>query len=300
MQVTKIAHFKGHQGSVYALQKLNETEFLSGSGDHHLVLWNLNNEKEGTLLATLPSGIYSLLLVNDNNLIVGTGNGDIHLIDMLSKKQVHAVKPHQQTVFSLSFAESKNYILSSGGDGLLNILDASTLELIKSFHLGNFKVRCSLINREETVAYIGCGDGTVVVLDLNALFIIHKFAAHGEGFSVNALAFSVDENLLYSASRDARINVFDIKNKYHLLESIPAHNYAIYGIMYSPSKKMLATISRDKTAKLWPEDEWKVLARLDKEKLDGHTHSVNTMTWITDNILLTAGDDRSIIAWQIS
>lgn len=299
MQVTKIAHFKGHQGSVYALQKLNEIEFLSGSGDHHLVRWNINKEKEGTLLATLPSGIYSLLLLNETNLIVGTGNGEIHLIDMLSKKQVLVVKLHQQTVFNLSFVESKNYILTSGGDGLLNILNASGLELLKSFHVGNFKVRFSLSNKEETLAYIGCGDGTVVVLDLNTLSVIHKFAAHGEGFSVNTLAFSVDENLLYSASRDARINVFDIKNNYHLLESIPAHNYAIYGMMYSPSKKILATISRDKTAKLWPEEEWKVLARLEKEKLDGHTHSVNTMTWMNDNIFLTAGDDRSIIAWQI-
>ncbi len=300
MQVTKIAHFKGHQGSVYALQKLNETEFLSGSGDHHLVLWNLNNEKEGTLVATLPSGIYSLLLPDDNNLIVGTGNGEIHLIDMLSKKQRHVVKPHQQTVFSLSFVGNRNYILSSGGDGLLNVLDASTLELIKPFRLGNFKIRYSLINKEETLVYIGCGDGTVAVLDLNILSIIHKFTAHGDGFSVNTLAFSVDENLLYSASRDARINVFDIKNNYRLLESIPAHNYAIYGIMYSPSEKILATISRDKTAKLWSEDEWKVSARLDKEKLDGHTHSVNAMAWMSDNILLTAGDDRSIIAWQLS
>ena len=127
-----------------------------------------------------------------------------------------------------------------------------------------------------------------------------KFAAHAEGFSVNTVCLSADEGYLYTASRDAHINVFDAKNNFKLLESIPAHNYAIYEMQPSPNKKYIATASRDKTVKIWDAQTMKVLARIDKEKNAGHVNSVNTLLWMSDNVLLSAGDDRSIIAWQIN
>ena len=38
---------------------------------------------------------------------------------------------------------------------------------------------------------------------------------------------------------------------YTLIKSIPAHNYAIYDIVFSPNAKLFATASRDKTVKIW-------------------------------------------------
>ncbi len=300
MQAERRAHFTGHQGSVYALCKLNEDEFLSGSGDHHLVKWNVNNEKEGTVWATFPSGIYSLLYLKNNLLLAGTGNGEIHQVSFSEQKQQVVVNHHAQTVFALQCVDSKGLILACGGDGLFTVSDMETLQLIKSFSFGNFKVRCVLTDENNNICYIGCGDGKVYILNLHSLTIVHQFHAHAEGFSVNALAVSPDGQFLYTASRDARMNVFDVKNNYFKTDSVPAHNYAIYGIKYSPSNKIMATVSRDKTAKLWNGGPMDFGLRLDKEKMNGHTHSVNTLEWLNDTTLLTAGDDRSIIAWTIS
>jgi WD40 repeat protein len=70
-------------------------------------------------------------------------------------------------------------------------------------------------------------------------------------------------------------------------------------MQYSPNKKYIATASRDKTVKIWDAENLKVLARIDKEKNEGHVNSVNTLQWMSDEVLLTAGDDRSIIAWKV-
>ena len=155
------------------------------------------------------------------------------------------------------------------------------------------------MDADENNCFVGCGDGTVVVINISALTIDEKFGAHNDGFSVNTVCLSAKENYLYTAARDARINVFDIKNNFKLLESIPAHNYAIYEMQYSPNKKYIATASRDKTVKIWDAENLKVLARIDKEKNEGHVNSVNTLQWMSDEVLLTAGDDRSIIAWKV-
>jgi len=81
---------------------------------------------------------------------------------------------------------------------------------------------------------------------------------------------------------------------------IPAHNYAIYSIVFSPNKKYFATASRDKTIKIWNAEILELLVRIDKKNFDGHTHSVNKLLWSDyKNYLISAGDDRAIMVWEI-
>ncbi|MGZ0017666.1 WD40 repeat domain-containing protein [Yeosuana sp. AK3] len=43
------------------------------------------------------------------------------------------------------------------------------------------------------------------------------------------------------------------------------------------------------------------LVQIDKEKHDGHLYSVNKLIWSTyNNYLISAGDDRTIIIWEIN
>lgn len=86
-----------------------------------------------------------------------------------------------------------------------------------------------------------------------------------------------------------------------IIKSIPAHEWAIYDIAYSPNSKLFATASRDKTIKIWDSKTFELLKVINKEKDRGHLNSVNKLIWSTyNNYLISAGDDRAIIIWEIN
>jgi WD40 repeat protein len=50
-------------------------------------------------------------------------------------------------------------------------------------------------------------------------------------------------------------------------------------------------------AKLWDAGTMAPMARLDRPA-GGHQHSVNALMWCGD-ALVTAGDDRTLVAWEV-
>jgi len=94
------------------------------------------------------------------------------------------------------------------------------------------------------------------------------------------------------------LKVFDLEN-FEEVKSIPAHNFAIYDIVFDPSGKYFATASRDKSVKIWDYELMSVLERLEGNDGKGHINSVNKLMWMQDGTLLSAGDDRAIQSWKI-
>jgi WD40 repeat protein len=71
--------------------------------------------------------------------------------------------------------------------------------------------------------------------------------------------------------------------------------------VFHPSGAWFATGSRDKTIKLWNPDDYSFLMRIEKEIHAGHINSVNKIYWSSfNNYLVSAGDDRRIIIWEIN
>lgn len=298
--VEKYSRFSGHQGPVYALEKINDKNFLSAGGDKIVVEWDINNPEAGKVFCKANDIIYSILYLKLNQFIlVGQAAGGIHVIDPDSKKEVRLLQYHKSGVFAMTTVIDHSLLVSLGGDGLVNVIDLANFELTRSFFIGEFKLRSIAVHPDKSEMAIGCGDGNIIIFSLPSFDIKKKWLAHREKFSVNAVCYSPDGRFLLSGSRDAHLNIFDIKNDYTAQQAIPAHNYAIYKILFSPDGKMIATASRDKTVKIWDTENVKIIQRLDLEKSGGHKNSVNTLIWLDHSTLLSAGDDRSIISWKI-
>ena len=56
------------------------------------------------------------------------------------------------------------------------------------------------------------------------------------------------ENFLLTGGRDGHLNIWQVGD-YDMIKLIPAHEWAIYDIVYSPNSNLFATASRDKTLK---------------------------------------------------
>ena len=286
--------FKGHGSAVYCLLPKNKNAFYSGSGDHHLIEWNIETPDKGTVVAILPAGIYSLISEN-NILIAGCGNGEVHCINTQNASALSKAHLHSSYVFDLCFYNQHLY--TAGGDGQVVKTDLQ-LNKLESIHLGNFKIRKLLPHPDGQHILTACGDGTVRILNVNTLKEEQVSIAHTAGFSVNALCLTPDNKFLLTGSRDARLNVFDVQQNFNLIENIAAHNYAIYDIAFNPSGKIMATASRDKKIKIWNND-LTFITRIEEYPV-GHKNSVNTLCWLSDTELITSGDDRNIMLWHLN
>ena len=291
--------FTGHQGSIYALVKGQDAGiFYSGAGDKIVAQWDLHQPGDGTLIAKITDSIYCMhFLPEQNRLLIGQGSGGVHIIDLSENKEERLLKLHDQAAFSILQSSKHNLLFTLGGDGIVCVLNLQTLEVLQRIRLSEKKLRAIIINQNQDKAFIGCGDGSIVELSIPSLEITHRFQAHGIDFSVNALSFSPDETKLFSGSRDAHLNIFQLDN-YDLISSIPAHNYAIYDIAFDPTGNYFATASRDKSVKIWDYNSLSVLERLEGNDGKGHINSVNKLLWLEDGTLLSAGDDRAVQSWK--
>jgi WD repeat-containing protein 61 len=299
-KVKQLARLTGHSGSVYSLCiGFKPNHFISGGSDRVVAEWDLANPLEGKMIAGSNEVVYSLF--NDEKmqrLFIGQAAGGIHVINFNDNKEERLLQYHSTSVFHINCSLKHNLLFSLSGDGDVAVIDRSSLALIKKLHLLDGKLRTAAMNTAETEIAIGAADGCIYLFSLPEMSPIKKWQAHTEAFSVNAIAYSHDGKHLLSGSRDAHLNIFDIHNDHNLFKSIPAHNYAIYAIAYSPDRSLIATASRDKTVKLWDAENFNVLQRLDKESMNGHANSVNHLLWMNDK-LITTGDDRSIIIWEV-
>ncbi len=141
---------------------------------------------------------------------------------------------------------------------------------------------------------MACGGGTVRVLDTTDLNEHHTLDAH-EGGALCA-AFHPTKPVLLTGGKDGHLRLWHATEKHRALLAIPAHKAAIYHIAFHGNGMRTATAGRDKSAKLWDATSLDPLARLDRQA-GGHGHSVNAVLWVNDT-LITAGDDRNIIAWD--
>ncbi len=300
MQVFKKATLTGHNGSVYALAVAEDT-LLSGGGDKIVASWNLINPGEGVLMAKVPEVIYSLYADGaKDRLLIGQAAGGIHVVSMHDQNEIRLLQYHSTPVFHIAVSKRHNVLFSLTGEGKLGVIDNETLSLNALLSVSEGKLRACALNEDESLLVVGGADGALTIFSLPGMIPVKHWQAHTAGFSVNAIAFSTDNKKLLTGSRDAHLNVFDVENDFTLIQSIPAHNYAIYSIVFSPDKMFFATGSRDKTIKIWDIENFNLLHRIDLEKNEGHKNSVNKLIW-NDKTgqLISAGDDRNIMIWDL-
>lgn len=302
LKATRALQFDGHSGSIYTLEPgTADGRFFSGSGDRLVVEWDLINPQKNRAVANLPVKAFAIKYIPSRDLLlVGNFHGGIHIIELKSNKEIKLLHLHQRSIFQIIWDQDRNRFMALSGDGYVSIWDVESFELVEAVKLCHKKIRSLDTFPNSAQAAIGCGDGKIRIMDLDSLETLQELDGHLGGYSVNACRYSPDGKYLISGSRDAHINVWDIKAGYLQIARIPAHNFAIYSIEFSPSGEYFATGSMDKTIKIWSVSSLELELVINAEKQGGHTNSVNKLMWSAyKDLLVSTGDDRTIKAWKI-
>jgi WD40 repeat protein len=282
--------------------------------------------------------VYTLLSgLNENSFFSAGGDGMVVLWDRSKPGVGELIAQLPHSIYSLHRPAKTGWLLAGHNYDGIHALDWQKRIELKSLQLSASAIFDMQSN--GTDLFVACGDGTVILIDLESWTVRHRsrmseksartMAIHpgrrelAVGYSdyhirilnmddlslkqewlahqnsVFTLAYSHDFGMLCSGSRDARIRVWDVEQNYGQIAEVVAHLYAINSLVFSPNGKHFVTCSLDKSIKIWKTDGLKLLKVVDKARHAGHGTSVNKLLWLSDDHFVSASDDRTIGIWNI-
>lgn len=297
IQVNKLHTLTGHNDCIYALVEGPDPRFFyTGSGDGMVVEWDLDNPKDGKLMAKVGHSVYALEVDKERNLLfIGHNFEGIHVIDLENSKELWSLKMTDQSIFDIKAVGNELYV--GTGDGLIIVVDIEQRAVKKHIKVGKKSVRVFAIDPSKRQLAAGLSDHTIKIFNLSDHSPLHNLEAHNN--SVFALAYSPISPKLISGGRDAYLNIWET-NRYSLDESIVAHMFAINYLAFREDGKYFVTCSMDKSIKVWDSTNHKLLKVIDKARYAGHGTSINKVLWSSYNqSIISVSDDRNISIWQI-
>lgn len=295
INVTKLLHLSGHKDAVYTLCNVSaKKQFYSGAGDGYVVNWDLKNGLDGKLMVRVNRPVYALLVSEGEELMYcGAASGNLHVIDLNSGEELRNIEAHANGIYDL--LDMNEHIVSAGGDGNIIVWVKKDMSVLFRINASDKSARCLALNPSKGLLAVGFSDHKIRIYSTAGFKLLDTIDAHTN--SVFSLTFINDTELL-SGGRDALLKRWRLFES-SPLEEIPAHTLHINNISLSPDKKLFATVSMDKTIKIWKTEDMKLLKVIDFARNEGHKNSVNRCLWLDHKTLVSGSDDRSIMMWNI-
>lgn len=295
LEIQKIKQLTGHRSSIYCLVDIpGEDRFLSAGGDGWIVSWDKDgNEENGNLLASVEGKIFSMFYDSVKNLLlVGDMDGHLYWIDYEKKTILKRLVIHKGSIFGIKILDNK--VWTCGGDGVLCKTNIDTMLPEISVRLSNQGLRCFEFVGNKII--VGGSDKSLQIVNTETLKTEnHIKNAHGN--TIFSLLYDGNDHI-YSGGRDAILKKWSAINFVEELQ-IPAHWFTVNKII-KVAQNYIATVSRDKTLRIWDKNTLLLVKSLDITK-GGHINSVNDVVFFTEKrMLATASDDKSIILWKIT
>lgn len=300
MKIHKIHQCTGHKGAVYTLAPdlLKNDGFYSAGGDGWIVKWVLESPDMGKVVASIEDRVFCLLSMSSpDRLLAGNMTGGLHWINLDNPEHSANILHHRKGVFDVLHLGDQ--VLSAGGDGMLTRWSVNQTKPVESIQLTDKSLRCMAPVPQSNLLAVGASDGNIYIIGVSDFNLVNVIkGAHAN--SVFSLAFSPDGQQLYSGGRDAMLRQwFHQDGDIVMKKESPAHWYTINHLAVRPDGQIMATASRDKTIKIWETQTNRLIKVLDVIRDGGHVNSVNRLLWLSDNLLISAGDDRSVIIWSV-
>jgi WD40 repeat protein len=213
-----------------------------------------------------------------------------------------------QPVRALAVSPDKS-LVATGRGNKIHIYDAGSGAYVRTLYDPALKapdgkpVQASHLSLVESMAYAPDGkylvSGSfqeVSIWDPLTGQLRHKIT--GFAHAIVALAFSLDSQLLATAGGtptvEGEVRIFEVGGWKQIFDLKNGHSDTVYGVSFSPDKKMIATGSADKFVKVWEVPSAKFV-----KSFEGHTHHVLDIGWMADGKLLaSAGGDNTVKIWD--
>jgi len=240
---------------------------------HNAQVWNMAFSPDGKRLATASQ------------------DGTVGIWDAATGEKVLTLQVFSSTIFptgganSVAFSPDGTRLGSASVDKTAKIWDVATgreLLTLRGHTDGVFSITFSLDNKRIST---GCFDGTVKVWDGTTGKELLTIQDAGVGvFSPDSTRIATFTNV-WSASTGKQIVSF----------TGPGHTNIVYNEAYSPDGTRIATVSRDRTAKVWDAATGQELLTL-----WGHAAPIYGVAFSRDGTRLATGDENGVVKiWDL-
>ena len=278
--------------------------------------------------------IYTIEGLTDSKFASGAGDGMVVLWDLNDPQNGQLIVKLENSIYAIHSETRQNHLLIGHNYDGIHVVDWKNKKELGS--LSFTKAAIFSIASHQGIAYVGTGDGEVVIINIHDLKIInriklsdqrvrtiainplHKEIAIGYSDatirildlqdhrvkheltahtkSIFNVTYSAEYHTLLTTSRDAHLMIWDVADAYKLQKDIVAHMYAINDLKFNSSGTLFATCSMDKSIKVWDATTHKLLKVIDKARHAGHGTSVNKLWWRNAKDQLVSASDDRSIS----
>jgi WD40 repeat protein len=212
----------------------DNTIIASGSAYGDVYLWDLKKRKRiFTIGGKFDVGSVNYLRFSSNgDLLVAYGNSGLNILEINTGRIIYRLPCSRSSSLSSSISLSRigPFLLCRYNDELLRYIDYIKARVIQEFriHSGIEGVTVSL---DDTLALVGCNDGTLYLWDLEKSNLIHKWT-HGSG--------DREEGEIFQLSKDKTVKIHKFLRSKSTVVAIAPNN-----------KKALSAIWQENELIIW-------------------------------------------------
>lgn len=225
-------------------------DLITGSLDGTIKIWSVSNDSITSKFQSSKQrvGVSSLAAVQDGSIAaVCYQDSVIRFYDLINKREVASIDPGLFEAHSISFSPADDVLVSGNNRGGVNVWTMQEgHEKVATLETDNKQILSTAFSIDAKLACAGI-DGVVNIFDMNTQQILHKLEAHA--LPIRSVAFSPEDDLLYTASDDRHVNVYDVRSG--AMVSSFSHSGMAYSVDASPDFRHFAVGCADYTVSVW-------------------------------------------------
>jgi len=287
---------RGHTGVIRGIAHLPDgRRIITCSSDGSLRLWEIESGAQigDDWVDGRKEGVWSIALSpNSKTVASGSNDGKVRLWDVETKKVAARWTGHTNAARSLCWTVDGERVVSGSHDGTIRVWDVESgdtvLGPIKTGHERVFAVIYS--PDTTTIATGGYNENALKIWDAKTGNLLSTIELDYRAWS---LAWTSDQKKLLTGSYTS-IRIFNTAT-WQQIAILEGHADTVRSLSLVQNDRLLASGSRDKTARLWNLD-----TNLPVGPPLQHQDFLHSAAISADGKLLVTGcDDKKVYAWDI-
>jgi WD40 repeat protein len=271
----------------------------SGSSDRTVRVWDAITGEEVRVYRGHSHVVFSVAYSSDARIVSVSADERIHDADLriwdpATGDDQRVITSSGKFYINAVFTRDARHVIAGSSDGVIDIWDASTRELIHQLTDHRGEVGSISISKDGT-RMASATNENVIIWDLCTSKMVDTLEGELDRSNESSVALSPDGKSLACGGPGGTVMLLDIATKQR--REFSRHAGHVISLAFSPQGEMLATGGTDCTIKLWDVTSGKEL-----RTLRGYTGSIDSLDFNHDGTQLVSASrrDNTVKVWDVA